>query len=197
MKSAVICAMCYRMARLAIKHKEWMKAKQSLMIFACNKWTIHRTKSNKLTDRFIEYEKWMKLALKLPFAMDDGREIEQQTKLLRCYAFYIMNVYGDRYHKLETVYQQCLQIDPNDGVTLTYYGKWLLDRPFTLNKAEQCLRKAVEINSGSAVFLNYTINDNNVKNIRFSKPQHAEILLQQCLIKQGKKVADSLRLLYL
>ena len=186
MKNAVLCAMSYRMARLAINHKQWMKAKQYLLIFACNKWTLYRTKSDTLKDRFIEFEKWMKLGLKLPFAMDDGREIEQQTKLLRCYAFYMMNVFGDRYDKLENIYKQCLEIDPNDGISLTYYGKWLLNGPFTMNKAEKCLRKAIDINNGSAVFLNHVINDNNIKNIRFSKPIHADELLQQCLVKQGK-----------
>lgn len=187
MKNAVICAMSYREARLAINNKQWRIAKQYLLIFACNKWTMHKSKSKTLKDRFFEYEKWIKFALKLPFDMDDGQGIEQQCKLLRNYAFYMMNVYGDRYEKLEKIYKTIIEIDPNDGITLTYYGKWLLYGPYQIKKAEQCLRKAIEINNGSAVFLNHP-NDQNIKSIRFGEAIYAKDVLKQCLIKQRKIV---------
>eukprot|EP01084_Bolivina_argentea_P111140 198391_1 len=193
-KNAVICAMSYRLARLAIKQKEWIKAKYNLWLFACNIWSMEKAKNSSINDRFIKYEKWIQIALNLPFDLNDKKQVEQQCMILRSYAFYMMNVYGDRCDKLGNIYKEIIDINANDGIVLTYYGKWLFYGSHTdtdVLKAEACLRKAMNINNGYGVFLNHVIDD-NIKSIRFGKEIYADKVLKEYLIRQGRKVDSDL-----
>ena len=189
-KNAVICAMSYRLTRLAVKWRRWREAKQHLLVFARNKWTLKKAeKGHSLVQRLAEFERWIQFALKLPVDGEDELEVKQQCALLKCYGYYMMNVHGDRHDALEGVYKEILAMDHEDGVPLTFYAKWLLYTHYEgdhAQKALEYLEKAVAINNGSDVFLHDPM-DENIKNKRFKNPLNAECILKEWLTKQQKQ----------
>ena len=122
-KNAVLCAMSYRLARSAVIDENYKEAKQHLLLFARNKWTLDRAqKAHSLKQRLTEFEKWIGAALALPFDTAKASEAEQQCAVLRCWAYFVMNVFGDRCARLGRIYERILKINASDGVTLTFYG---------------------------------------------------------------------------
>ena len=180
-KYAVLCAMSYRIANCAIYNKEWIKAKYHLWRYACNYWTLQKSTNKTLAERFEGYEKWIQIALKLPFDKYDEKHIDLQCKLLRSYAFYMMNVYGDKYKKLGDIYETIMAINQYDPITLTYYGLFLykinLFKNHNFDQAINHLKKATAFTHQTAVFLNDTTDD-NIKSVRFGEPIYAENLLK-------------------
>ena len=181
-KAAVICAMSYKLAAQALKSQNYGQAKGDLMLMARHMFRLEETREKPLKQRLEAFEKWMSIALRLPYNTKSKMARKVQCNLLRCHAYYMMNTFGDKWNGLETIYEQILELDPDDEITLTYYGQWLVDGGHDIKKGLEYLRRA----SGTIVQL-WDFNDENVKNKRFKEPLQAQIIMELYIAKRLNK----------
>lgn len=135
-----------------------------------------------MKERLVAFEKWMNLALRLPYNPKSKMALKLQCDLLRCHAYYTMNTFGDKWPGLETIFEKVLEIDPEDEITLTYYGKWLVEGGNDIKKGLNLLKQA----SGTIVQL-WDFEDPNILNKRFKEPLQAQLIMEQYIAKRLNK----------
>jgi len=181
-KAAVICAMSWKLAATAIQQKNYGQAKQDLLLLARHMFRLEETRKTPLKQRLEAFEKWINIALRLPYNAKSKIAQKLQCTLLRCHAYYMMNTFGDKWNGLETIYEKILDIDPDDEVTLTYYGQWLVEGGHDIKKGLEFLKRA----SGTIVRL-WDFDDENIKNKRFKEPLQAQIIMELYIAKRLNK----------
>jgi len=181
-KAAVICAMSYKLAANAVRAKNYLLAKDDLCLFARHLFRLEETRGKPLKQRLEAFEKWMGIAVKLPFNPKSKMAVKTQCKLLRCHAYYMMNTFGDKWLGLQTVYEQILELEPDCEITMTYYGQWLVEGAHGIKKGLELLKRA----SGTIVQL-WDFEDENIKNKRFKEPLQAQLIMEQYIAQRLNK----------
>jgi len=181
-KAAVICAMAYKLAQTAIKQENYAQAKEDLLLMARHMFRLEETRERTMKQRLEVFEKWMNIALRLPWNPKSKMAQRLQCTLLRCHAYYMMNTFGDKWLGLETIYEKILEIDPDDEITLTYYGQWLVEGGHGIKKGLEYLKRA----SGGIVAL-WDFEDENIKNKRFKEPLQAQTIMELYIAKRLNK----------